>query len=86
MGMQKLPVPEGTCQKNLWNEDTLKGRLRANKTYCKGISEIKINKVSPELAIDLTRSYPLSGNEQLRKVKIDKACLKIACFGKLSTP
>lgn len=86
MGMQELPVPEATCQKNLRNEDPLKGRLRTNKTYCKGISEMKINKVSPELAIDLMRSYPLSGNEQPRKVKIDKACLKIACVGKLSTP
>ena len=42
--------------------------------------KIKVNGVSPELAIDLMRSCLLSGIEQLRKVKIDKICLKIVCL------
>lgn len=57
---------------------SLKRRLRADKTNYKGASKIKRNKVSPELAIDLMKSCLLSGIEQLRKVKIDKICLKIA--------
>lgn len=43
--------------------------------------KIKINEVSPELAIDLMRSYLLSG-----KVKIDKICFKNVCLGKLFIP
>lgn len=46
--------------------------------------KIKISEVSPELAIDLMRSYLLSGIEQLRKVKIDKICFKNVCLGNCS--
>lgn len=34
--------------------------------------------------MDLKRSCLLSGMEQLKKVKIDKSCLKIVCFGNCS--
>lgn len=49
-------------------------------------TKVKLNEVSPELAIDLMRSCLLSGIERFREVKIDKICFKIICFGKLLIP
>ena len=73
-----MPVPEGNLPgKFMELGSPPRGGTGQTRRTPGEPGKIKINGVSPELSIDLRRSGLLSGIEQLKKVKIDKICLKI---------